>query len=138
MLRDGCYIPNMLMLFLAMITRSSAMPADLSKGAHLYGSCQAAVRLNDDPNSAQAKAELASSTYCFGYVGGYIDGLNVLKEEVCVRGASLETIARVYVIYMQQNPKLMDEGRALGLLLSLKASYGCPKLPAAKAGAQPR
>lgn len=80
MLRDGCYIPNMLMLFLAMFTGSSAMPADLSKGAHLYSSCQAAVRLSDDLNSAQAKGELASSTYCFGYVGGYIDGLNVLKK----------------------------------------------------------
>lgn len=74
---------------------------------------------------AQAKAELASSTYCFGYLGGYIDGLNVLKEQVCIRGTSLNTIARVYVLYMQRNPTLMDEGRALGLLLSLKSSYAC-------------
>ncbi len=81
--------------------------------------------MSDGPASAQAKAELASSTYCFGYLSGYIDGLNVLKEQVCVHGASLATIARVYVIYMQKNPTLMEKGRALGLLLSLKSSYGC-------------
>lgn len=124
------------MVLLAMIMGSPAVPADLSKGAHLYGSCQAAGRLGDDPSSTLAKAELASSTYCFGYIGGYIDGLNRLNEEVCVRGAGLDTLARVYVIYMQKNPKLMDEGRALGLLLALKDSYGCHKQPATKAGAQ--
>ena len=121
----------MLVLLLALIAGQAAMPADLSRGCHLYGSCQAAARLSDDPASAQAKSELASSTYCFGYIGGYMDGLNVLKEQVCIRGASLDTIARVYVLYMQRNPKLMDEGRALGLLLSLKSSYAClrPELP---------
>ena len=116
----------MFALLFASFVGQAAMPADLSRGSHLYGSCQAAVRLSDDPASAQAKAELASSTYCFGYIGGYADGLNVLKEQVCLHGASLNTIARVYVLYMQKNPKLMDEGRALGLLLSLKSSYACP------------
>lgn len=120
----------MLALSLLLFAGQVAVQADLSRGSHLYGSCQAAVRWSDDPASAQAKLELASSTYCFGYLGGYIDGLNVLKEQVCLRGASLNTIARVYVHYVQRNPKLMEESRALGLLLSLKSNYGCP-FPAA-------
>ncbi len=98
---------------------------DVPEGLHLYGSCQAAVRLSDNPASSQARAELASSTYYFGYIGGYIDGLNRLADQVCVRGAGVNTVARVYVAYMQQNPKLMDEGRALGLLLALKNGYAC-------------
>lgn len=117
----------MLALPLLLFAGQVAAPADLSRGSHLYGSCQVAVRWSDDPASAQAKVELASSTYCLGYLGG----LNVLKEQVCLRGASLNTIARVDVLYMQKNPTLMEEGRALGLLLSLKSSYGCssPEAP---------
>ena len=115
----------MLALPLLLLAGRVAVPADLSKGSQLYVSCQAAVRWSDVPAPAQAKAEVASSTCCFGYLGGYIDGLNVLKEQVCIHGASLNTIARVYVLYMQKNPTLMEEGRALGLLLSLKSSYGC-------------
>ena len=96
------------------------------------------MRWSDDPASAQAKAELAGSTYCFGYLGGYIDGLNVLKEQVCLHEASLNTIARVYVVYMQKNPTLMEEGRALGLLLSLKSSYGCSSPGATENGSHAR
>lgn len=40
---------------------------------------------------------------------------------MCVHGASVTTFARVYVLYMQKNPALMEEGRALGLLLSIKS-----------------
>lgn len=56
----------MLVLPLLLFAGQVAVQADLSKGSHLYGSCQAAVRWSDDPGSAQAKTELASSTYCFG------------------------------------------------------------------------
>jgi len=101
-------------------------PADMSKGAHLYSSCQAAVRLAESPSSAQAKTELPTSTYCFGYLGGYVDGVNRLGNSICVNSASMDTVALVYVAYMQRTPKLMDEERSLGVQLSLASAYSCP------------
>ena len=101
--------------------------ANFSKGSHLYGACEAAVRMTDDPNSQQARTEMPSSTYCFGYLAGYIDGLNVLTERACVHGASVNTVARVYVRFMQRNPALMDEAKHLGVVLALRDAYPCSK-----------
>jgi hypothetical protein len=86
-----------------------------------------AVRMMDDPASQQTKTEMPSSTYCLGYIGGYIDGTNRLGEYVCVRSATLNTVVRVYVAFMQRNPKLMDEAKSLGVLLALKDSYSCSR-----------
>jgi len=111
----------MVLIALSLLLRS--MTIDLSRGDHLYGSCQAAVRMLDEPNSAQTKSEMPSSTYCFGYVGRYIDALKRLNKEVCLDTATLNSVVHVYVGYMQKNPKLMDEERGVGLLLSLLSSY---------------
>jgi len=80
----------------------------------------------DDPNSQQAKTEMSSSTYRLGSVGGYIEDVNRLGQQVCINGASLNAVVRVYVVYMQKNPKLIDAENAVGLLPSLSA-YPCPK-----------
>lgn len=116
----------MLLLTLMVVLQA---PADMSKGAHLYASCEAAVRLTDNPNNTQAKTELPASTYCFGYLAGYIDGVNRLQSSICVNGASLNTIARVYANYMQRNPKLFEEDRSFGALLALTDAYPCSRLP---------
>jgi hypothetical protein len=114
------------MLLLTLLFALQA-PADMSKGAHLYASCEAAVRLTDNPNSAQAKTELPASTYCFGYLAGYIDGVNRLHSSICVNGASMNAVARVYANYMQRNPKLIDEDRSLGALLALTDAFPCSR-----------
>ena len=117
------------MLVIAMVLASQVpqQPANFLKGSHLYGSCQAAVRMTDNPNSQQARTELASSTYCFGYLAGYIDALNVLTNKACLNGASLNTVARAYVNFMQRNPALLEEAKALGVVMALKDSFSCPK-----------
>ena len=113
------------MLILALGLAMQLHAVDMTKGAHLFGSCQAAVRMIRDPTASQAKAELPSSTYCFGYLAGYVDGLNRLHSEVCLKGASVDAFARVYVGYMQRNPKLTEENRSLGVLLAAKDAYPC-------------
>ena len=117
----------MIVIALIVAAQLPSQSANFLKGSHLYGSCQAAVRMTDDPGSQQARTELASSTYCFGYLAGYIDGLNVLTSKACLNGASLNTVARVYVNFMQRNPALLEEAKALGVVLVLKDAYPCPK-----------
>ncbi|MGI4756971.1 MAG: hypothetical protein ACRYGF_09010 [Janthinobacterium lividum] len=48
-------------------------------------------------------------------------------NKACLDGASLDTSARVYVSFMQRNPALLDEAKALGVVMALKDSYSCPK-----------
>ena len=117
-------------MLIAALAFALQLPVDMTKGSHLFGACQTAVRMSNDPTTSQAKTELPSRTYCFGYLGGYTDGLNRLDKSVCLDGASLNTIAQAYVTYMQRCPKLMDEPRYLGALLALKSSFPCATSPA--------
>lgn len=119
------YDEGMLALVFSALINQGQLANDVTKGLHLYRSCQAAVRMSNNPETVQARAELASSTYCFGYLGGYIDAVNRLKPEVCLRNTSLNAVARVYVAFMDANPKLLDENRAFGVLLATKNAYTC-------------
>lgn len=124
---QGVWYGAVMVMLAFLVAAALQQPADFSKGSHLYGACQAAVRMTDDPNSHQPRTELPSSTYCFGYLAGYIDGLNVLTEKACIHGAAVSTVPRVYVSFMQRNPKLMDEAKHLGVVMALKDAYPCPK-----------
>jgi hypothetical protein len=46
-----------------------------------------------------------------------------------VGAASDGTLSRIYVAYMQKNPKLLDEYKGTGLFLALRDAYPCPVKP---------
>lgn len=48
-------------------------------------------------------------------------------SSICLGDASEGTMIRVYVAYMDRNPKLMDELMILGVVSSLHDSYPCHK-----------
>jgi hypothetical protein len=108
------------LLALAMLVQDNQRPASL--GSALYAHCQEAVRILDNP---RAGGDLQSATECTAYIDGFTDALSF--PGVCVNGASVATITRVYVAYMQKNPKLMDDPKSLGLLESLRNAYPCHK-----------
>ena len=55
------------------------------------------------------------------------DGLGFGKHHFCVKEASVATMTRIYVAYMQKNPKLLDHHKSEGLVLALADAYPCPK-----------
>jgi hypothetical protein len=53
------------------------------------------------------------------------DGLDMAGKGVCLAGATTGTIARVYVAYMQKNPKMFDVEKSVGLTNALIENYPC-------------
>jgi len=97
------------------------LPSDQGNGSGLYSACKAYVSFID--RTGQPSREFDEGT-CIGYVSGYADSGN--DERFCASEATMGTIVRVYLAYMDKNPKLFDMPRAYGLELALRESYPCP------------
>jgi hypothetical protein len=54
------------------------------------------------------------------------DFYSVEPSTICLGGASMGTTIRVYVAYMDKNPKLMDEWMITGVGRALRENYPCP------------
>ena len=95
------------------------------RGADLYRDCQLAIRNDDNPRSV-SPGELAGATACAAYVRGFADlAREVLDDRICLKDASYMTMIRVYVSYMQKNPKEMDLLPVLGVWAALQEAYPC-------------
>jgi len=101
--------------------QGNSAPA-MMKGSYLFHACQADIALQDSLPDADAR--IAMATGCVNYIGGYIDGARS-KKQFCLDGATNGTIVRVYVAFMQANPKLLDEDREVGVNFALLYNYPC-------------
>jgi hypothetical protein len=98
------------------------LPSDQGSGSGLYADCKAYLAIADNPKTSSANDLQAG--VCIGYISGFSDSTN--GNNVCVSDATMGTIVRVYVAYMDKNPKLFDAPRAVGVGLALKDAYPCP------------
>ena len=105
------------------LLQSASTVSDSNRGSRLYKDCQGAIQ----DSEGIAGADRIAGTFCLGYIDGFTDGLVMAGDKiVCVSGASLVTLARVYVAYMAQHPKLMDAAKEQGLTGALIENYECP------------
>ncbi len=117
----------LLLLTLATQGRSGDASLELFKGSALFHSCQAEVRLMDLRSlSAATQPDLIDGSYCVGFINGFTGNLSAGKNSICTKGASMGTVVRAYVGYMEKNPDLMDKDRRVGLRLALQEAYPCP------------
>ncbi len=63
---------------------------------------------------------------CFGFIGGTVQGLNTMKVSCPPRSATLNTMVRVYLAYMNKHPKSLDFDRSAGVYGAMKDAYPCP------------
>lgn len=111
-------------LFLALALQSGNSPINPpNRGNALYSDCQALTRMLDGQPSTVVEVQSGSS--CTDYIDGFTDGYEAAGPSLCVGGASLGTLARVYIAYMQKKPKLLDQHKSVGLLMALKDAYPC-------------
>ena len=110
-------------LVLGVMLRVSVPPQGMT-GSDLFPYCQAWIRISDKTSSATEVIDSGLSEYCLGYIEGIATGLKYTKR-VCFDSPTVGTLIRVYVVYMQQNPKLLDEEKYIGVLNALEASYPC-------------
>jgi len=98
------------------------LPSDQGMGSGLYADCKLFVSGMDNPGSTTAHDFQAGT--CIGYISGYSDAAN--DEHFCASTATMGTIVRVYLAYMDKNPKMFDLPRGYGLELALRDAYPCP------------
>ena len=101
-----------------------AILAPTDKGSTLYTDCKAFVAMLNG-NAKQEYSVAASAFRCAGYVDGIMDGADGLRG-FCASNASTGTIVRVYIAYMDKNPKMFDEREGTGFMSALQEAYPCP------------
>ena len=93
-------------------------------GLNLFHACQASIRVLDAANVSAS--DLHDAEFCRGYFRGFGDLNAMLGSSVCLDGASTGTSIRVYVAYMEKNPKFLDDAMIIGVIYALKDAYPCP------------
>ena len=105
--------------------QSSTSPADGSKGEGLYHNCKAAVKFMNG-NTEQTEYDPGM---CVGYIEGFTESgvlSGAASSAYCFDAdTSTGVIIRLYVQFMETNPKLMDAPRFIGLAQALSANYPC-------------
>jgi hypothetical protein len=128
-------ISSMLLLVLLSISGeashvSSAQTGSLATGqvelgTYLLHACQASIRVMDSPSASDS--DVRNGAFCSGYFHGFGDYNDMNSgSSVCLGGASVGTSIRVYVAYMEKNPKYLDDAMIIGVIYALKDTYPCP------------
>ena len=120
----------MLAPFLAMALMMQTV-LDEDRGMRLYHACQTEVRFWD------GESKTKTDDYCVDFIDGFIDGnISSVRPIFCVGDATTGAMVRVYLKYMEANPKELDKYRAAGVLHAFIDSYPClaPKPPKGKSG----
>jgi hypothetical protein len=95
------------------------------RGAALYAACLADIRIMDKTSSAES--DLSDANQCMDYMTGFSDAVELTTAPICIENASLGTLVRIYVTYMQAHPKMMDTEERFGVYGALSQAYLCPK-----------
>jgi hypothetical protein len=112
----------LLILALHLQIQTTEVP-EIVRGTGLFQSCKGAIRWMDAPEAAKPRADDENFDNCTAYIGGFIEGRAIVGCEP--PDATFGTLARVYVAYMEKNPKLLDNFRFVGLQLAITDSYPC-------------
>ncbi len=108
----------------AMLLPQYVTKDNVNKGSRLNSACQAELRLLDQ-TTRDLEEDSYEGQFCEGYISGINDGLMAEGTSVCTDGAAEGTLIRVYVLYMQQHPKLLDEHLSVGARKAFTEAYPC-------------
>jgi Rap1a immunity proteins len=81
--------------------------------------------LLDSPTPVDA----GRSDLCLGYFEAFVDVSDLLHSTLCIKDARLATLIRVYLAYMEKNPKLLDKPKIFGVAYAMIESYTCSDKP---------
>jgi hypothetical protein len=94
------------------------------------------VRVTESNTGEDSGDDISFRSECSGYVEGFIDGVSsggpvASKEWVatgfCLNGTSVDTLIKVYLAFMEKNPKYLDEFKGKTLRMALHDTYPCGK-----------
>jgi hypothetical protein len=95
----------------------------VEQGTYLFHACQASIRVMDAPNVGAS--DLHDAEFCRGYFRGFGDLNDMRGSTICLSSASSGPTIRVYVAFMEKNPKLLDAPMIVGVVDALVDAYPC-------------
>lgn len=78
----------------------------------------------DSPTASET--DFRDGEFCLGYFRGFGDYNAMAGSSICLDRAHTGTVIRVYVAYMEKNPKFLDDMMIIGVIYALKDAYPCP------------
>jgi hypothetical protein len=119
-----CTIAAMLAPLLALAFAVQTPVSDTMSGTSLFSDCQAWVRFND--KDSKDNLDFGKSQYCNGYIEGFTTGVIFGGSTgPCFESATVGTLIRVYIAYMERHPALLDKPKYDGLSDALTEAYPC-------------
>lgn len=101
--------------------------SEQEKGSSLFQACKANIRVVD--SNVEGEADHYYAYRCVGYLQGFMDTIPLSSKQawprVCIGGATIGTLARVYVKFIEDNPKYLDMHRGIGFIEAMRAAYPC-------------
>src|SRR5512139_2144783 len=103
----------------------------LEDGSYFLQACNAAIRQHD--GERVSAEETVKGVHCLGYIGGFLDGLSlaagVAKSQfpICLpkKGISANQAARIFVKYLRENPKVLNEPGRDSFVISMRNAFPC-------------
>jgi hypothetical protein len=99
--------------------------SDPSRASTLYADCKTYHAMLDKSKESSGQY-LMQGGMCVGYISGFVEGAGEGRG-FCVSNVTVNTMSRVYTVYMDKNPKLFDELKGVALELALAEAYPCKK-----------
>jgi hypothetical protein len=108
-------------LLIALSASAPQLSSALENASSLFRSCQAAIRL-DSPSVSPS--DVSDGEYCLGYFRGFGDVVSLIDSSgICLAHARTGALIKVYVAYMNKNPKQLDDPEILGVVAAMHESY---------------
>ena len=98
-------------------------PDQFNKGSDLTRDCKAWLALTDESRELK-EDEVYGAGACQGYIDGLTAGLISMRSS-CPEGATLGTLIRVYLVFIDKHPQLLDASANAGFFGAMKESYPC-------------
>lgn len=129
------WVLTVLILIVALSTtaheQSTTPLSSGEKGTSLYHACKTYASLRDTNGSSGGYLEFGEAGACQGYVDGFMNSYlwwhSQIGNDFCFdRDTTYEGIIRVYVLYMDKHPKLLDAPKYVGFMRAMQENYPCP------------
>jgi hypothetical protein len=99
----------------------ATVPSPSQRGLNLFNDCKALIRRQ---NGSYAPKDVLGAEECSGYFAATAE-LESGKSFCLKDHYSIETLARIYVVFIEKNPKYLDVLEAEGAVAALKDAYPC-------------
>ena len=112
------------MLLPALMLAAQFGPPGYGKGSQLYAQCKKYVSVTEQ-GSVNSQVAFDGGS-CAGYISAMSDTL-MTNHAFCPTNTTNGTLVRVYIAYIDKNPKMLDESRGNGVVAAFEDAFPCAK-----------